>query len=303
MNQLNGEMPGFVRNCSSMAHYSYDAGQEMNHKNTPSGNPRWALVTGASSGIGEEFCRQLAARNCSLVLVARRAEKLQSLAKELQTTRGTRCLIITADLSDPHACQSIVNRLAQENIEIDTLVNNAGYGLPGSYHVPDWQAHADFIQVMITAVCELTRRLLPGMQQRGHGAIINVASVAGLISASAGHTLYGASKSLLIKFSESLALENADRGIKVCALCPGFTYSEFHDVNGTRGMMSKMPAYMWLQASDVVGAALENMAGDKVKAVVVPGAVYKFLVFTNRYLPWLAKLLLARNARHYRITD
>jgi short-subunit dehydrogenase len=201
----------------------------MNQETMPKGGQKpWALVTGASAGIGAEFCRQLAAQGYQLVLVARRKDKLQAIAEELKETHGAHSYIITADLSKSDACQSVVTRLEDENIDIEYLVNNAGYGLPGSFHVPDWQEHADFIQVMMTAVCELTRHLLPGMQQSGRGFIVNVASVAGLVPSSAGHTLYGASKSFLIKFSESLALENENTGIKVTALCPGFTYSEFH---------------------------------------------------------------------------
>ena len=173
-------------------------GQETNAVNN---QKPWALVTGASAGIGTEFCRQLAALGYQLVLVARREDKLQAVAGELQNSYGAHSLIITADLSEKDACGAIVERLERENIEIEYLVNNAGYGLPGSFHVPDWQEHADFIQVMMTAVCELTWRLLPGMQQRGRGFIVNLASVAGLVATSAGHSLYGASKSFLIKFS------------------------------------------------------------------------------------------------------
>ena len=263
----------------------------------------WALVTGASAGIGAEFCRQLAAEGYQLVLVARRAEKLQAVADELQNSYATRSVIITADLAQRGACEDIVKRLERENIQIEYLVNNAGYGLPGSFHVPDWQAHADFIQVMMTAVCELTRRLLPGMQERNRGFIVNVASVAGLVSSSAGHTLYGASKSFLIKFSEALALENATKGVKVCALCPGFTYSEFHDVNGTREMVSKMPAYLWLDAKYVVADTIKAMSADRVRPVLIPGRQYKAIVFINRYLPWLAAILTRRTASRFRITD
>ena len=267
------------------------------------GQKPWALVTGASAGIGAEFCRQLAAQGYQLVLVARRMDNLQLVADELRESHGTRSLIIAADLSQSDACRSVVNRLENENIDIEYLVNNAGYGLPGSFHVPGWQEHADFIQVMMTAVCELTRHLLPGMQKRGRGFIVNVASVAGLVSPSAGHTLYGASKSFLIMFSESLALENEETGVKVTALCPGFTYSEFHDVNGTREMISKLPEYLWLDAPDVVADAIEAMKAEKVKPLVVPGTQYKFIVFANRYLPWLAAILTKRNAKHFRVTD
>lgn len=263
----------------------------------------WALVTGASAGLGAEFCRQLAAKAYQLVLVARRADKLQAVAEELQAMHGTNSLIITADLTQNDACQAIVERLQEENIEIEYLVNNAGYGLPGSFHVPDWQAHADFIQIMMTAVCELTWRLLPGMRERGKGYIVNVASVAALIPPSAGHTLYGASKSFLVKFSEVLALENEDNGVKVTALCPGFTYTEFHDVNNTRALVSKLPSYLWLDAKDVVSDTLNAMSAEHAEPMVVPGRQYKTLVWVNRYLPWLGRYFIKRNASNYRVTD
>ncbi len=156
----------------------------------------------------------------------------------MNASSDTDSLIIISDLSQKDASRSIARRLDEENIEVEYLVNNAGYGLPGSFHVPDWQEHYDFIQLMMTAVCELTWCLLPGMRKRGRGFIVNVASVAGLIPSSAGHTLYGASKAFLIKFSESLILENEHSGVKVTALCPGFTYTEFHDVNNTRSAVT-----------------------------------------------------------------
>jgi len=263
----------------------------------------WALVTGASAGIGTEFCRQLAAKGYQLVLVARRADRLQEVADELMETHGAESLVITADLSKQDAGEAIVKRLEQENINIEYLVNNAGYGLPGSFHVPDWQEHANFIQVMMTAVCELTWRLLPGMQERGEGYIVNVASVAGLVDPSAGHTLYGASKSFLIKFSQSLALENKNTGVRVTALCPGFTYSEFHDVNNTRELINKLPGYLWLEADEVVKDTLDAMAEENVDPVVVPGMQYKSIVFISRHLPWLASMITKRNEKHFRITD
>lgn len=263
----------------------------------------WALVTGASAGIGMEFSRQLAARGYQLVLVARREDKLQAVADELKKNHAADSLVLTCDLSEAGACESVVQRLEEHNIDIDFLVNNAGYGLPGSFHVPDWKEHADFIQVLMTSVCELTWRLLPGMQTRGRGHIMNVASVAGLVEPSAGHTLYGASKSFLIKFSQSLALENENTGVRVCALCPGFTYTEFHDVNGTREMISKLPDYLWLNATDVVADAISAITTDKPVTVVVPGRQYKMIVFLFRYFPWLAAMISKKNAKHYRVTD
>ena len=276
----------------------------MNQKNTVDNQEKpWALVTGASSGIGAEFCRQLAAKGYQLILVARRVDKLHAVADELRESFDVNSIIITADLSKKDACEKIAGRLKDENITVEYLVNNAGYGLPGSFHVPDWQEHADFIQVMMTAVCQLTWKLLPAMRERGRGFIVNVASVAGLVSPSGGHTLYGASKSFLIKFSQSLALENEESGVKVCALCPGFTYSEFHDVNGTREMISKLPSYLWLDAKDVVADTLQATSKEKVKTVLVPGGQYKFIVFASRYLTWLASIFAKRNAKHYRVTE
>ena len=276
----------------------------MDQVSTATGTQQpWALITGASAGLGAEFCRQLAAKGYQLVLVARRADRLQAVADEVKKAHGTNSLIITSDLHQRDACETIVNRLEDEHINIEYLVNNAGYGLPGSFHVPSWQEHTDFIQIMMTAVCELTWRLLPGMQERGKGYIVNVASVAALVPPSPGHTLYGASKSFLIKFSESLALENAHKGVRVSALCPGFTYSEFHDVNGTREMVSSLPAYLWLDVKDVVKTAINAMATDPVKPVIIPGFQYKCIVFVNRHLPWLARFLTNRNAKHFRVTD
>lgn len=276
----------------------------MQTKNVDKDDHRpWALVTGASAGIGAEFCRQLAAQGYRLVLVARRRDRLENVAAEVLENHGADSLIITADLSQKDACQSIVKRLDEEKIDIEYLVNNAGYGLPGSFHVRDWQEHADFIQVMMTAVCDLTWRLLPGMQQRHRGFIVNVSSIAGLVDAGAGHTLYGASKSFLVKFSDSLAQENVDKGVKVTALCPGFTYTEFHDVNGTREMIGKLPSYLWLDAADVVGDTIRAMSENRVKPLVIPGMQYKMIAFNSRYLPWLARILARRYEKYYRITD
>ena len=276
----------------------------MTQESTKTENQKaWALVTGASAGIGAEFCRQLAAKGYQLVLVARREDKLQAIAEELQASYGANSLIIPADLSKKGASHTIFQRLNEENIDVEYLVNNAGYGLPGSFHVPDWEEHHDFIQLMMTAVCELTYHLLPGMRERGRGYIINVSSVAGLIPASAGHTLYGASKVFLIKFTESLILENQSKGVKVTALCPGFTYSEFHDVNNTRSSVSQLPSYLWLESEMVVREAINAMSKDKVKSPVVPSKIYKLVVWINRYLPWIGNMIIKKNASNYRITD
>jgi short-subunit dehydrogenase len=263
----------------------------------------WALVTGASAGIGLEFSRQLAARGYSLVLLARREERLRALAEELASTHGTSCRIITADLADPQACDAIMEALKESGVSVEMLVNNAGYGVPGKLVDVPWSTHQAFLQVMVTAVCELTWRLMPGMIERQRGHIINVASVAGLAPSTAGHTLYGASKAFLIKFSEALAQEGAPHGVKVSALCPGFTYSEFHDVTGTRDRVSQLPGYLWLQADDVVRDGLDAVLGDKPRVVAVPGGVYKSLVWISGAFPGVGRWLANRNAHKYRDLD
>jgi uncharacterized protein len=244
-----------------------------------------ALVTGASAGIGAAIARELARRGQPLVLVARRADRLDELARELRPLVD--CLVVVADLADPASPAALMAELERRGLRIGTLVNNAGYGLPGAFHASEWSAHAQFLQVMVTAVCELSHRVLPGMRERGEGSILNVASLAGHVPGSAGHTLYAAAKAFMIKFSQSLALENADSGVKVSALCPGFTYSEFHDVTGTREQVSKMPSWMWMQADAVAREGLDALARGDV--VYVPGRA-------NRAIKTLTKLLPDRMA-------
>jgi short-subunit dehydrogenase len=263
----------------------------------------WALVTGASAGIGREFCRQLAAAGYHLVLVARRADRLHTLATELRQEHGTASFVLPADLSEPGASAAIAKKLEQKEITVEFLVNNAGYGLPGRFVDPGWEKHRDFIQVMMTAVCDLTWRLLPGMQKQRRGFVINVASVAGMVPASEGHTLYGASKSFLILFSESLALENRHYGVNVSALCPGFTYSEFHDVSGTREMVNKLPSHMWLSAEEVVRYGIDSVTRDKPRAVAIPGWYYRMLVALNRHFPWIGRWSVRKMSGRFRKLD
>lgn len=182
-----------------------------------------SLVTGASSGIGAEFARQLAAGGHDLVLTARRADRMETLATELRERYATHVTVLPHDLADPAAPQMLCDTLEQRGLQVDWLINNAGYGVPGTLDANDWTTHADSLQVLLIAPTELAWRLLPGMRERGHGRIINVSSLAGHVPGPAGHTLYAATKAYLIKFSQSLALENQSAGVNVCALCPGFT--------------------------------------------------------------------------------
>ena len=244
---------------------------------------RTALITGASAGIGTAFAEAYAERGHDLILTARRADRLQALADRLSAAHGIAATVIAADLADPEAPEALWREIEARGLRADVLVNNAGYGLDAPFSEHDWAAHRDFIQVMATACVHLAYLALPGMKARGYGRIVNVASLAGFMPGSHGHTLYGAYKAFLIKMSQSLAIETEGSGIHVTALCPGFTWSEFHDANGTRARMNALPGWMWMEARPVVEAAIA--AVEKGAPVVVPGRVNRLLAWLSRHLP------------------
>jgi len=263
------------------------------------GSGKTALVTGASSGIGKAFAELLAQKGYAVVVTARRGDRLETLAAELRQKYGVAAHAIVADLSQPNASEGIAAELKSRDLVIDLLVNNAGYGVPGSYVNVAWGDHERFMQVMVTAVLDLTYRLLPGMIERGWGRIINIASVAGMVPSPAGHTLYGASKAFLIRLSEALSAENGPKGVNVTAVCPGFTWSEFHDVTGTRDKMNTMPGFLWLKADDVAREGYDAVM--KGRSVVVNGAIYRFVVWLNGALPGsLARWVSGAAGRRYR---
>lgn len=246
------------------------------------GKGRRALITGASAGIGAELARVFAEHGFDLILVARRREKLEALAEELSRDMQTSCEIIVADLADPVAPRAIFDEVAARGLRVDALVNNAGYGIPGYFHDTKWEDQAALIQVMVTAVAELCHLFGPGMKARGYGRIINVASVAGHLPASAGGTLYSASKAFVIKLSEALHFEYLGTGVHVSALCPGFTWSEFHDVMGNREEMNRLPKFLWLDTGRV--------AREGFRAVMENAPVYTN-GFVYRSIAWLADVI------------
>lgn len=260
---------------------------------------RRALVTGASSGIGLAFAHVFAEHEYDLILTARRVDRLERLAADLRRQFGTDAVIVPVDLADAAAPARLVAAITEKSLHVDVLVNNAGFGVPGSYASTSWDQQREFLQVLVVALAELSHRVLPGMMERRWGRIINVASLAGLLPGVAGHTLYAASKAFVVKFSESLAVETAAHGIHVCASCPGFTYTEFHDVIGTRARVSRMPKFMWLDAETVARESYEAvMAGVPV---YVPGRVNRTLAGLGRVLPRsLVWSLMKRNASKFR---
>lgn len=261
-----------------------------------------ALVTGASAGIGAEFARQLAAAGVRPVLVARRAEKLGAVAEAIRSRYGIDCEIITADLSDPSAAAQIRTECDHRDIHPDWLINNAGAGMPGKFLSVQWPGHEAYAQLMMLQPLALIHSFLPGMRERGFGRIVNVASLAGLIPSAAGHTLYGGTKAFLIRVSEALNAEYSSRGVHVCASCPGFTYSEFHDVAGTRAQVSRMPSFMWQESGPVVAASLH--AVEAGRSVVVTGRVNKLLSGLLGALPHrIASRIVNSRSHQFRRTD
>jgi uncharacterized protein len=245
-------------------------------------NRRTALITGASSGIGAAFAEVFAAEGFDLVITARREDRLRALAASLAQRYRCRVHVIVADLSAVDASVRVCENLNSQGLVVDALVNNAGYGVPGAYLASEWTRHAASLQVMV-ALAELTHRLLPGMMERGYGRIINVASLAALVPAPAGHTLYAASKAFVVKFSEALSGEVRGAGIHVTALCPGFTLSEFHDVTGTRATVSELPGWLWMDAPSVARQGFDAvMRGTPIQ---VTGAVNRTIALLARWVP------------------
>ncbi len=226
---------------------------------------RWALITGASSGIGAEFARRLASRGMHLVLTARRKELLEKLAEELHTRHGTKTEIIAGDLSDAAEPQRLCEAIAAKGIAIELLVNNAGFGWVGTIQETEQSRMRDLVQLNIAAMTELTYRLLPAMLERGHGGIINVSSVAAFQPV-AYMPAYSASKAFVLHFSEALWAESRDRGVTVTALCPGTTQTDFFDVANVPGWLKK---HRFSTPEDVVKAAIKAL--ERGKQFVIPG--------------------------------
>lgn len=236
-----------------------------------------ACITGATAGIGRAFAVALAARGLDVVLVARDVERLEDLAAELRGRFAISASVLGADLSDPQQCALVEARLADSSRPISVLVNNAGFGLRRSFLESDIDDEQRTIDVLVTAVMRLTHAVLPGMLRRDFGVVFNVSSVAGWIT---GGT-YSAAKAWVTVFSESLAAELAGTGIRVVAVCPGFTRTEFHDRAGID--MSEVPPWMWLEADAVVARAMRDAAVGS--PISVAGPVYQVLSTALRILP------------------
>jgi len=251
-----------------------------------SNNHRTALITGASAGLGREFARQLAAQGYDLVLVSRSLPGLEETAAEIRAHWPISVTVLSADLSQAGAPQELFDQLQARNLQIDYLVNNAGVAGPGLLDCRDWPQQMAFYQLMMLSIAQLCHLLVPGMCERGFGRVMNIASVAARVPRGGGCN-YGPSKAWVVALSEELSLTVADQGVKVCALCPGFTHTEFHDRAGLDEMKSNSPKWVWYDASVVVREGLRAI--EKGKRVYLSGRLYRWLdpftqsVFTRRF--------------------
>jgi hypothetical protein len=240
-----------------------------------------AVITGASSGLGEVFARKLAARGCALTLVARRRERLETLAAELRAAYPIEVEAVPADLSVESEIEALAARVAAIN-DLELLVNNAGFGTRGRFWDTDYSRQAAMHRVHVTSTLRLTRAALDAMLPHDRGAIINVSSVAGFFR-SAGNVSYCATKAWINSFCEGLwlELESAGSKVQVQALCPGFTYTGFHDAMGVdRASVARI---LWMRADFVVDESLDAL--EKRRLFVIPGRKYRWLVALASKLP------------------
>lgn len=250
----------------------------------------FALITGATAGLGAEFARQLAAEGRPLILVARDAARLESCAEELRHRYGIEVEVLPADLSTAEGCDRVAERLSSGDKPVDTLVNNAGFGLGKRFGESPLEDELRLVDVLVVAVLRLCHAAAAAMTARGQGEILNVSSVAGFVP-NGRSVNYSASKAWVTAFSEGLSLRLAPSGVKVCAVCPGFTHTEFHE----RAELSKdvAPSFMWLDASVVVADGLRDLRAGK--PISVPTRRYQALTAATRLLPRpIVRKVLAR---------
>jgi hypothetical protein len=240
-----------------------------------------ALITGASAGLGAAFARHLAKPGSNLILTARRLDRLQALAAELEKT-GARVEPLAADLASEAGIRAVAEKITSLP-ELDLLINNAGYGIHGTFAGIPIEVQAGMLRVHNEAPLRLTHAALQGMLARRHGAVINVSSISAFMGSSSG-VMYAATKSFLVMFSASVNRGLKGTGVKVQALCPGFTHTEFHEPRPYMDMdIKRFPSILWTDARRVTAVSLKAL--DRGPVVVVPGILFKIAVILGR-LGW-----------------
>jgi short-subunit dehydrogenase len=246
-----------------------------------------ALVTGASAGIGEAIARELASRGHGVTLVARRGERLRRLASELSASHGIRAEPIESDLEDAVAREQLAARIDALGLEVDVLVNNAGFGDPGDFAAAKRERLVAMLRVNCEALLDLQARYLPAMVERGRGAVINVASTAAF-QPIPGTATYAATKAFVLSLSEAVHQELKGTGATVTAVCPGPVKTEFTQVAGITHAEDQLPGLFWADSAAIARAAVD--AADQGRRVVVPGVVNRAGALTGQHTPRMLAL-------------
>ena len=243
----------------------------------------YALITGASSGIGLQIANNLASKGYNLILTARREDRLLTIANEIAEKFDVKVDYISCDLSDIDTPERIFKFCLSKDYEVEILINNAGYGIATPFHETPMEVEEDFIRVLGTSVIALSKIFLPSMIERQSGKIMIVSSVASFSPPSSIQALYGPIKTFMNRFSESININYNHLGITSTALCPGFTVTEFHTSSGVQNEMDRVPSFMKFSAERVAKEGVDAMFAGK--PICVPTMTYRTLVFMLKYLP------------------
>jgi short-subunit dehydrogenase len=262
----------------------------------PAATDRTCLVTGASSGIGVEIARELARRGRNLTLVARREDRLRALADELTAAHGVRADVVAADLTDRASRDALATAVDELGLAVDVLVNNAGFSTTGPVHRSDVEREVAMIRTDVEAVAALCSTFLPGMVERGSGAVLNVASTAAF-QPLPGQAGYAAAKAFVLSYSQAVRTELRGTGVTVTVLCPGPVRTEFAEAAGFDGADADgaLPGFMWVDAADVAREAVDGL--DAGRAIVIPGTANKVSALSGHLAP--RSLLLPLLARQH----
>ena len=253
---------------------------------------KYTLITGASSGIGLEIAACMADKGHNLILTARRENILMEASNDISEKYKVKVDYIAADLSDIDAPERIFNYCEENDYEVDVLVNNAGYGIPTSFHETSMEEEEKFIRVLGISVIAMTKIFLSGMIERGYGRIMIVSSVAAFSPLSSIQPLYGPIKTFMNRFSDGINLNYNHKGITSTAVCPGFTVTGFHTASGVQDEMDRVPSFMKLSATRVASEGVEATLSGK--PLCIPSKTYKTLVFILKYVPESILTLLGK---------
>jgi short-subunit dehydrogenase len=253
---------------------------------------KYTLITGASSGIGLEIAACMADKGHNLILTARRENILMEASNDISEKYKVKVDFIAADLSDIDAPERIFNYCEENDYEVDVLVNNAGYGIPTSFHETSMEEEEKFIRVLGISVIAMTKIFLSGMIERGYGRIMIVSSVAAFSPPSSIQPLYGPIKTFMNRFSDGINLNYNHKGITSTAVCPGFTVTGFHTASGVQDEMDRVPSFMKLSAKRVASEGVEATLSGK--PLCIPSKTYKTLVFILKYVPESILTLLGK---------